>query len=276
MQQIGSMLEAAEVALDAYELDAAREQFQGVLDIAPDNALARTGLATVDALVQIADEVRAIERLEAAGDFETALAELDALVALHPDNAFLQAKRKDLKQQIIAREYAELIAGSERAEAQGNYAAAIEALAAALKLKSDPDQQLRLEELKAKYKAAQLESLLQLGYDGLKAGRYAEARDQYKEAVDLVPESEEARNGYQKASSLHLASIRYTQGIEDAAKYAQEGRYPVAAKFFNTAMGAKPSNIAPSWQKKSPVSVTFLSNRAGKFQWRFSPIKKPM
>ncbi len=250
VQQIGSMLEAAQAALDAYELDAARAKFQSVLEIDPNNAVARAGLETVEALAEIADEVKSIEKLEAAGYFEKALAELEAVVAQYPHNSFLKSKREDLQQQIIDRDYAEFIAKAGIAEGEGNYAAAIEALEAALKLKFDPEQQARLEDLKAKYKAARLESLLQRGYDSLKAGRYTEARDIYKEAVDLAPESQEARNGYQKASSLHLASIRYTQGIEDAAKYIQEGRYPVAAKFFNTAMGAKPSNITMTQQKE--------------------------
>lgn len=250
VQQIGSMLEAAQAALDAYALDAAQERFQSVLEIDPDNAVARAGLETVEALVEIADEVKSIEQLEAAGEFEKALAELDAVAAQHPNNTFLEAKRKDLKQQIIDRDYAKLIAQADAAEATGDYAAAIEALEAALKLKPDPDEQARLETLKEKYKAAQLEALLQQGYDALKAGRFTEARDIYKKAVDLAPESQEARNGYQKASSLHLASIRYNQGISDAAKYLKEGRYPLAAKFFNKAMGAKPSNITPAQQRE--------------------------
>ena len=45
------------------------------------------------------------------------------------------------------------------------------------------------------------------------------ARKLYREAVALAPESKEARTGLEKASSLYLANIRYTQNIASAAKY---------------------------------------------------------
>ena len=85
-----------------------------------------------------------------------------------------------------------------------------------------------------------------MAIDALTAGRHEAARNFYKEAVALAPESKEARTGLEKASSLYLANVRYTQNMAAAAKYIDEGRFPLAAKLFNDAMTSRPSNVVPS------------------------------
>ena len=98
-----------------------------------------------------------------------------------------------------------------------------------------------------KAKAARLRGVAsEDGYNALKAGSFDGARQLYREAVALAPDSKEARTGLEKASSLYLANIRYTQNITSAAKYLREGRYPLAAKFFNDAMTSRPSSVPPS------------------------------
>ena len=113
-------------------------------------------------------------------------------------------------------------------------------------LRPSPELNERLAALQKKAKAARLETLLDEGYNALKAGSYDSARKSYREAVDLAPQSKEARTGLEKASSLYLANIRYTQNISSAAKYLIEGRYPLVAKFFNDAMASRPSTLPPS------------------------------
>ncbi|HBM85370.1 MAG TPA: hypothetical protein DD423_01010 [Opitutae bacterium] len=88
--------------------------------------------------------------------------------------------------------------------------------------------------------------MLATGYDALRAGSYEAARASYKEAVALAPASKEARTGLEKASSLYLANIRYSQSVTSAAKYLEAGRFPLAAKFFNEAMSSRPSHVPPS------------------------------
>lgn len=263
VQQIQTLLEQAELALNNYELDEARGAYESVLSIEPNNTVAAGGLEMVQALEGIANEVQALEALETDGKLEEALAMVDQLIAANPDNVFLRNKRTDLQQQIVDRDFKAYIARAGVAEGEGNYQAAIDALEAALKLKSDAEQSARLADLKEKYKAARLEALLRTGFNALKAGRYEEARDLYKEAVALAPESKEARTGYEKASSLHLANIRYSQNIETADKYMGEGRYPLAAKFFNKAMAARPSNVT-SKQKSDEGRIRAELDREGK------------
>lgn len=273
IQQTASLLEAAGKALEAYKLSAARTAYESVLDIDPANPAATEGLAMVTALEGIAEEVKAIRALEASGDLEGALAELERLAAQNPQNPFIRNQRASIEARILERDFQALVSASIEAEKTGDFNGAISSLEAALQLKSTPEQQTRLAELKEKYKAARLEILLADGFDALKSSRYEAARNFYKEAVALAPESKEARTGLEKASSLYLANIRYSQNVAAAEKYMKEGRFPLAAKLFNEAMSSRPSNVASAQQaeearirsaleaQSEEVSVTIESDK---------------
>ena len=246
IQQIAGLLEAGDEALEAYDLASAREAYQAVLEIESANQAATEGLAMVAALEGIADAVKAIRALEAEGKLEEALAGLDRLAAEHPDNPFIKNQRASLEKRILQRDFDKLIERSRAAEAAGDLPAAIADIEAALELKKDAAQQERLAKLQAQYKAARLETLLADGFQALKDGRYEAARNLYKEAVALDANSKEARTGLEKASSLYLANIRYSQNVASAERYIEEGRYPLAAKLFNQAMTSRPAKLAPS------------------------------
>ena len=78
----------------------------------------------------------------------------------------------------------------------------------------------------------------------MKAGNYEAAKTAYESALALDPQSEEARTGLEKTSSLYLANIRYNKSIESSAKYLDQGRVPLATKFFNEALESRPSNLS--------------------------------
>ncbi|MDQ8194525.1 tetratricopeptide repeat protein [Coraliomargarita sp. SDUM461004] len=248
IQQIAGLLDTAQQSLEDYKLTAARNAYESVLKLDAANVAATEGLVMLTALEGIAEEVKAIRALEASGDFEEALAELERLAAENPQNPFIRSQRTSLEARILERDYQALLAASVAAEQAEDFSRAITSLEAALKLKSTAEQQARLANLQNKDKAVRLEVLLADGYDALRAGRYEAARMHYKEAVALAPDSKEARTGLEKASSLYLANIRYSQNVAAAAKYIKEGRYPLAAKLFNEAMSSRPSNVAPSQQ----------------------------
>ena len=246
IQQIGDLLEAGQGALENYQLGTARDAFDLVLALDADNGDARDGLAMVEALDGISDAVKAIRELEKAGQLEEALANMERLAKMNPKNPFIEKQLRSLQMRIAERDFRELVAQSEEEEASEEFALAIASLEAALEIKSSAEQAARLAKLKERYKANRLETLLTDGYDALTAGRYEAARNFYKEAVALAPESKEARTGLEKASSLYLANVRYTQNMAAAAKYIDEGRFPLAAKLFNDAMTSRPSNVVPS------------------------------
>lgn len=243
IQQTADLLDAAGQALEAYQLIAARTAYESVLKLDAANSAATEGLAMVTALEGIAEEVKAIRALEASGDLEGALAELELLSAENPQNPFIRSQRASLEQRIVKRDFQKLVAASIAAEKAEDFGAAVTALESALNIMPNAEQQARLAQLKEKYKATRLEVLLADGYNALTAGRYESARNFYKEAVALAPDSKEARTGLEKASSLYLANIRYSQNIEAASKYLKDGRYPLAANLFNDAMASRPTNV---------------------------------
>jgi tetratricopeptide (TPR) repeat protein len=250
IQQVAGLLEAAQAALEKYKLGTASEAFQAVLEIDAANSAATEGLDMVAALEGIADAVKEIQALEAKGQLEEAMVALEQLAAEHPNNSFIKSQRASLEARIIERDFNSLVASSVKAEAAADLSTAIADLEAALDLKTDKEQQARLAKLEGKYKATRLEMLLEDGFQALKGGRYEAARNLYKEAVALDSNSKEARTGLEKASSLYLAGIRYSQNVASAERYIDEGRYPLAAKFFNQAMTTRPTTLAPAQLKK--------------------------
>ncbi|MFU8847155.1 MAG: hypothetical protein ACNA77_00360 [Opitutales bacterium] len=249
IQQSATLLEVAHAALGKYELTAARDAFQAVLDLDPANAAAVEGLTMVEALEGIAEAVEAVRGLEAEGKLEEALAGIEALALEHPDNPFIKKQRNSLEKRILERDFKRLIERSVAAEAAGDLATAIADLEAALELRADTAQRSRLEKLKEAQLAARMEAVLEDGFQALKAARYEAARDLYKEALALDPKSKEARTGLERASSLYLANIRYSQNVASAARYIEEGRFPLAARLFNQAMTSRPENLAPAQVK---------------------------
>ena len=250
LQQVSGLLEAGQAALEKYQLEPASEAFQAVLEIDGANAAATEGLDMVAALEGIADAIKSVRELESGGKLDEALAALDELAAGHPDNPFIKKQRASLEQRIQQRDFDALVARSVEAEQNGDLAAAIAGLEAALKLQADSGQQARLRQLEKKYQANRLEMLLEDGFQALKGGRYEAARNLYKEAVALDPDSKEARTGLEKAASLYLAGIRYNQNVSSAERYIEEGRYPLAAKLFNQAMQTRPEQLSPARVEK--------------------------
>lgn len=262
IQQVAGLLETAQAALEKYELEPASEAFQAVLEVDGSNVAATEGLAMVAALEGIEDAIEAIQVLEAGGQFEEALAAIDQLAEEYPDNPFIKNQRAFLEARIIERDFNSLVASSVEAEEAGDFTAAIADLEAALKLKKNSDQQARLAKLEEEYKAARLEMLLADGFQALKSGRYEAARNLYKEAVALDSNSNEARTGLEKASSLYLAGIRYSQNISSAQRYLDEGRYPLASKLFNQAMTTRPAKLASAQLKKEETIRDILETQS--------------
>lgn len=249
-RQVADLLEAGNLALQEYDLIPARQAFQSVLAIDPAQPAATEGLARVSSLEDIADSVEVIRTLEAEGQLEAALAALDQILAQHPDNLFLQNQRLSLEQRIRQRNFDAFVAASIEAEEAGDTTRAIAELEAALKLRTDAAQQARLAALKEKKKLEELELLLAEAFQSLKEGHYQVARDLYQKATEIDPNSKEARTGLEKASSLYLAGIRYSQNVASAQRHIEEGRFPLAAKLFNQAMSSRPAKLAPAKVKE--------------------------
>ena len=250
VEQIKTGLEEAKHAVDRYDLEAARSAYQSVLQLSPAHPDALLGLDLIDSLKDIAPEVQNLDALEEAGQLEEVDKRIAELLRSSPDHSFLLARQQSIQKKIRERDILALVHQADQFEASGNLTEAVVALESALKIQSDQSINDRLKSLKERIKAKRLKVLLDDGYNALIAGQYEAARDSYKAALDLEPKSEEARTGYEKAAGLLLASIRYNQNLENASKYIQEGRYPLAAKFFNKAMTARPARLSTEQKSK--------------------------
>lgn len=274
IQQKATLLEAGQAALGNYDLEQARKAFDSVLEIDSGNVDATDGLVMVSALEGIADEIQAIRDLEAEGDLDGAIEALDRLASGNPQNPYIRNQREVLEQKRLQRDFDALVVTAEKAEAAGDLGAAIAALEAALKLKTEAVVTNRLKDLRAAYKAARLETLLSDGYTALQSGRFEAARNFYKEAVALAPESKEARTGLEKASSLYLANIRYSQNLAAAKKQVDLGRYPLAAKLFNDAIASRPSSLSPSQKTEEARIRAILETQSSEVAIRVESDKK--
>jgi len=264
IQRAATLLEKADVALARFDHETAEEAYEAVLEIDPENMEAASGLEMVQALEGIADEIREIQKLENAGEYADALARLDLLAGSNPENRFIEKLREAMQEGRREQRFAELVEGSVRLKESGDLAGAIAAVEEALGLLGDPEQEVRLAELKERAKAIRLEELLAGGFAGLENGRYESARDIYEEAVALAPESSEARTGLEKASSLFLSSVRYTQNIRGVERRIAEGRYPLAAKLFNEALLSRPAKLSPEALEKEEAIRSQLEAQSRK------------
>ena len=163
----------------------------------------------------------------------------------------------------MEKDFNALLAQATRAESAGDFETAIDALKKALALRPDAEQSRRLAGLEQKQAAARLTKILADGFAALEAGRNEAARALYREATAIDPNSQEARRGLEKASSLYLAEIRYSQNLENAEKFIKEGRFPLAGTFFNKAVASRPSNVGVT-QEKREISIRSVLDRQSK------------
>jgi tetratricopeptide (TPR) repeat protein len=273
VEQVKAKLEAAEVALSSLDPASAKSAFARVLEIDPSNSTALTGMLKVEALEEFASAMKSVKSLRSFGENEAALAEVNELIEKNPGNSLLLNEKKAIEADIIEEQRNAVLERADAAEAQGDLIAAIEALEEANKIRSDEETTIQLNQLRAKEKEKRVETFLETGYNALKAGNYEAAKTAYEEAIALNPKSEEAQSGLKKTSSLQLANIRYNKSIESAANYLNEGRIPLATKFFNEALESRPSHLTFKQKDeesrirnaleelKAPVNVLIVSDR---------------
>ena len=244
VKQLEMQLEIAQKAITDLDSKTARASFERALEIDPANKVASDGLSKVESMEAIAEEMESIISLRKSGDNKAALVKINALIEGNPGNSYLLDKRKNIESAIFEDNRNGIIEKADSAEADGDFSAAMAFLEKANKLRQDEAIVKRISQLKAKQLEKQLETLLETGYNALKAGNFEAAKKAYTQAMELDPKSKEALNGLEKTSSMYLANIRYDKSIASAAKYLDEGRVPLATKFFNEALDSRPSTLS--------------------------------
>lgn len=250
LEHLKTRLEEASQAMDKYDFNSARRAYDQALQYAPDEQEAIEGQALIKSLDPVLVQFEELAALESAGQIDKARILLDQMLTECPNNSFLSSRRNILIEAQAERDFRARVAEADASESADDLEAAVLFLEAALSIKEDADQSARLEKLRQSIRQARLEVLLSEGYASLQSGRFEAARDVYRKATELDPQSAEARTGYEKSSGLYLASIRYLQNLDNAEKFIESGRYPMAAKFFNDAMATRPSKLTDAMVQK--------------------------
>jgi tetratricopeptide (TPR) repeat protein len=244
--QAESWLQTAQEAVANGELGRARQAFEKVLSLVPGNNEANAGLAEVEALLAVESQLQEIRRLEQAGDFDAALDQVSELLANMPDNPLLQGRQKALQEAIRKRDHAAALEAARAAAEAGDWDEQIAALERALDLIADQSTLQQLREAVAHRDQLRLETLLADAFASLRTAEYASARELYREALVINPESAEAKEGLERSARLLIAEIEFRENLASAQRLAGEGRFPMAASFFNRAMATRPANLPES------------------------------
>ncbi len=241
--QAKSWMQSAQEAVANGELGAARQAFEKVLSLVPGHNEAAAGLAEVEALLAVESQLQEIRQLEQAGDLDAALAMVLDLLVGRPGNPLLQGRQKALQEAIRKRDHAAALQAARVAAEAGDWDAQIAALEQALDLIADPSTLQQLREALAHRDRLRLEALLADGFASLRAAEYARARELYREALTINPESSEAKEGLERSARLLIAEIEFRENLASAQRLVGEGRFPMAASFFNRAMATRPANL---------------------------------
>lgn len=241
--QANSWLADAEQALREGRIQRAKEAFEKVLSLIPEQADANAGLADLEALAAMESELSRIQQMQQAGELDAALAALAPLLEQAPDNPTLRARQKALQDSILDRDHSAALTDAEAAAAAGDLDGQIAALERALDLKADNATLQLLRDAVAARDKQRLESILSDAFTALRAAQYSEARDLYRQALELDSNSAEAKEGLERAARLLIAEIEFRENLASAQRMANEGRFPMAASFFNRAMATRPANL---------------------------------
>jgi tetratricopeptide (TPR) repeat protein len=262
---------AGKKALTKGEKEEAKKAFSAALEKAPGNEEATTGLKRAEnidrvyALLQQGEKFEKEARYaEAAESYKKAF-ELDKFSAIAQEG---QARAARLEKET---KFASAKTAAEQAFKSKEWAKAITEFQNALKVypnKPDVTAQLKLAKENAHKDAVQ--KALAKGFAFEKAYQWREARDAYKETLDLEPEQAEAKQGYMQAGTVLRALLAYEKKIEMAEQLANKAEFRAALNQFNDAMNVKPAYLEAServlqlrnllQQQSQPVDVTFRSD----------------
>lgn len=242
---IGSNLLRGQQALSQGSKDAAVSAFTTVLQIAPGNEDASTGLKraeTVDrvhALLLQADTQEKQGQFKAAADSFRKAFELDALSARAQEG---QSRNTRLEKEA---RYSTAVAAAQAAFARSDWQVAIEQAQAALQVYPDKA------EIKTLITTAQrndhvdtVKRALQKGFAAEKAYEWSSAIDAYNEVLALEPKQKEATDGIVRSGTMRRALADYEALIEQSEKLEQQAEFQRAIQSYNNALSKKPAYLA--------------------------------
>ncbi|NND60981.1 MAG: hypothetical protein HKN49_12010 [Gammaproteobacteria bacterium] len=212
-------------AFAAADGDGATEHFRIALAIEPEDEAVREAMRRAQFLNQTAEIRAAATRLRTAGDYEGAIARLQEVLLIDPEDAIVSNEISDLEDMVAERDFNAAMSAAFTALDQGRYAAARTALNRAAELRPDSaavrdartqvrvaSHQASIRRLRASARAAE------------QAQQWEEAIALYTELLQLDPALVFAQQGRDRARLLASLTVRSQNLLEDGDFTTDESR----------------------------------------------------
>lgn len=258
-------------ALAKGEKEEARRAFQAALEKSPGNEVAAQGLKRAENIDRVYALLQQGEKLEKEARYADAAESYKKAFALDSFSAAAQEGQARAARLEKETKFAAAKTAADAAVKSKDWAKAISEYQAALKVyPNKADVQALLKSAKENAHKEAVSKALAKAFDYEKAYQWREARDAYKEVLELEPDMGDAKEGYTRAGTVIRALLQYERYIEAAEVLANKAEFQAAIRRFNEAMAVKPSYLVNSdrvqqlhamlMAQNKPVDVTFKSD----------------
>ena len=270
---VRARLADAQAAFDAGRAAEAKEKYAAVLQVAPDDAAARSGLARSQVLDEVRRETAAGARAEQAGDARGAVAAYQRALKLDPATTVARAGIARLAARETDDAYAAAMARAMAALARRDYAVAQGSFEQAGRIRpGTPEVADGLQQIRRATETKSLTAIVERAAAAERAEQWSEALALYGEALKVEPALRPAQEGAERAepraqidaelqSFIDKPERLYSPAGRDIARNVLERAARVAAP--GTRLQAQQARLAEQLrQAETPIKVALASDNA--------------
>jgi tetratricopeptide (TPR) repeat protein len=263
----------AQAAFDAGRAAEAQEKYAAVLQVAPDDAAARSGIARSRVLDEVLRETAVGARAEQAGDASAAIAAYQRALKLDPATTVARAGITRLGARKTSDAYATAMAQAMAALARRDYAAAQGAFEQAGRIRpGTPEVADGLQQIRRATETKSLTALVERAAAAERAEQWSQALALYGEALKAEPALRPAQEGVERAEPRAMIDAELQSFIDKPERlYSPSGRdiarnvLERAARVSTpgTRLEAQQARLSEQLrQAETPVKVALASDNA--------------
>ena len=259
------------IALSRGDKVLAKQIFLEILELQPDNELAKRNLErarNIDILVPLLTKAK---KQEKEGDLEEALKTYEMAFEVDERSALAQQGVTRIKRTIEKNKYENLVAVAKAAEEKEDWDTAIATLEEATEAFPDKEEFSEgLARVRELGRLVKMEDALSRALAFENEYEWVKARNAFIEVLELDKGNEEATDGLLRTGDLIRVLLRYDRLLEQAQELANRGEFQKAIRVFNEGMSIKPSylpleetsrNLQNMLREQSkPVPINFVSD----------------
>jgi tetratricopeptide (TPR) repeat protein len=270
---IRTRLADAQAAFDAGRAAEAQEKFAAVLQVAPDDAAARSGIARSRVLDEVLRETALGARAEQAGDTRAAIAAYQRALKLDPAAAMARAGVTRLGARETHDAYVTAMAQAMAALARRDYLAAQSAFEQAGRIRpGTPEVADGLQQIRRATETRSLTAIVERAAAAEQAEQWSQALALYGEALKIEPALRPAQEGVERAEPRAMIDAELQSFIDKPERlYSPSGRdiarnvLERAARVSTpgTRLQAQQARLSEQLrQAETPVKVALASDNA--------------